>query len=277
MEDSVVCNIPAFLEREASLTTVGRIVFDLPQPYPATVIETAWCVTLYMYTNLNHVCFYTVDIDGKITTRASTIQEDDDLETIATNVQQPIEQAAEPAYQSNTATIFMRDGHPNGESDINDTESLSNALWEGIDVALCASTTKAALVFRRNFMSKPEAQHLIETFSHVLGTYGAKENAPRLIQDIRISPSDAKRIVHWNSLKLVTAETLVHNEFSRVASSNPDATAIESWDGNMTYGELEQATDALAVHLRETGVGLGDWVLVCFTKSRWAIISVSTY
>lgn len=43
----------------------------------------------------------------------------------------------------------------------------------------------------------------------------------------------------------------------------------------MSYSSLERASSLLAHHLRaQNGVGPGSWVLVCFDKSRWAIVSM---
>ncbi|KAI8628154.1 hypothetical protein F5Y19DRAFT_476558 [Xylariaceae sp. FL1651] len=272
MEDQIVCNLPAFLGRDSNSTSFDSETFELPLPCSTVAeIETAWCVTLYMYTNLSHVCFQSKDAAGKITTKASEIRENDVMNNIAARFGQL---STETRYKSNTATVFVEDGKLPDLHDIRISEPLSGLLWQGIDLALFASENKYAAVFRCNFMSKEDAKCLAATFYHILRAHGAASSVPRSIQNITINSSDLERISRWNGLEVVTGEVLVHEEFSRMASIQPDAVAIESWDGQMTYHELDQASDTLAHHLRQIGIGPDDWVLLCFTKSRWAIISM---
>lgn len=57
------------------------------------------------------------------------------------------------------------------------------------------------------------------------------------------------------------------------ARHTPDAQAICSWDGNMTYRELDEASSKLAKYLIDLGVGPETFVLSCFEKSKWPIIA----
>lgn len=53
----------------------------------------------------------------------------------------------------------------------------------------------------------------------------------------------------------------------------PGAPAVCSWDGVLTYGELEDLSTKLAVYLKEKRVGPEVMVPVCFEKSVWAIVA----
>ncbi|KAJ7661561.1 hypothetical protein DFH06DRAFT_376206, partial [Mycena polygramma] len=66
--------------------------------------------------------------------------------------------------------------------------------------------------------------------------------------------------------------TLLHNLCLRHAKTQPNACAIESWDGNLTYAELDDLTSRLAHHLVAQGVRPDTYVLCCFPKSTWAIV-----
>jgi non-ribosomal peptide synthetase component F len=47
-----------------------------------------------------------------------------------------------------------------------------------------------------------------------------------------------------------------------------------AWDGDLTYGELDALSSALAEHLAERGVGPEVFVPLCFEKSRWTIVAM---
>ncbi|KAL3431893.1 hypothetical protein BDV09DRAFT_187972 [Aspergillus tetrazonus] len=49
--------------------------------------------------------------------------------------------------------------------------------------------------------------------------------------------------------------------------------AVSSWDGDLTYGELDELSLRLAHHLVGLGVGPEKFVLSCFEKSTWAIVA----
>lgn len=46
-----------------------------------------------------------------------------------------------------------------------------------------------------------------------------------------------------------------------------------SWDGDLTYGELDDLSSRLAHHLVELGVHPEAFVLSCFQQSTWAIVT----
>ena len=83
-----------------------------------------------------------------------------------------------------------------------------------------------------------------------------------------------QQIVQWNTKNLKTETTLVHQMFQDIAKNQPHSQAIDAWDGQMTYQQLDQVSTKLAIRLQNAGVEAGSWVLLCFHKSRWAIISM---
>jgi len=274
--DTVACNLDAFPGRDPNFNGVACERLELSRPCPPVVIiEAAWCVTLYMYTGLSHICVQSKDTSGQVTTKASEIWEDDDLSIVAARLYDDSgRDDARRRYQSNNAIILEKYRQHEGSNDVQTPNSLSRLLWQGIDVALCGTDFDYTLVFRCNFMSSSEARNFGATFCHVLATYNAIEAAPKVIRDMTLSQQDLDRIVEWNSNDLVTGVVLLHDEISHMASMQPEAEAIDAWDGRMTYRDLERASNSLANYLRQIGVGPGSWVILCSAKSRWAIISM---
>ncbi|KAJ4147889.1 hypothetical protein LMH87_002388 [Akanthomyces muscarius] len=84
-----------------------------------------------------------------------------------------------------------------------------------------------------------------------------------------IPTSDLERIWGWNATVPEPVNRCVHDLIAEVTSRQPTAEAICSWDGSMTYEELDNYSTRLAFHLLGLGVGLGKIVLLCFEKSMW--------
>jgi amino acid adenylation domain-containing protein len=66
----------------------------------------------------------------------------------------------------------------------------------------------------------------------------------------------------------------MHDVFSGVARKFTDKEAISSWDGGLTYGQIDRYSSFLAKELQDSGVKLHDFIPVCFEKSRWTIVAV---
>ena len=68
---------------------------------------------------------------------------------------------------------------------------------------------------------------------------------------------------------------LVHELIHQRCLAQPDRTAVDSWDGNFTYHEVDQLSTELALHLTQQGSGGPDtFIPICFQKSRWTTIAM---
>lgn len=81
----------------------------------------------------------------------------------------------------------------------------------------------------------------------------------------------------WNTPLMEPVEMLAHDMFAqRAREQHPDKQAVFSWDGTLTYAELDDLSDRLARHLVGLGVGIGPEAMVplCFEKSMWAVVAI---
>ncbi|KAH8668471.1 nonribosomal siderophore peptide synthase Sid2 [Xylariales sp. PMI_506] len=90
----------------------------------------------------------------------------------------------------------------------------------------------------------------------------------------RPTEHDMDQIWAWNHRLPPTYDFCMHEMISERAQKHPDKEAIASWDGSLTYGQIELYSTYLAHWLRDSGVQLHDFVPVCFEKSRWTIVAV---
>jgi amino acid adenylation domain-containing protein len=64
--------------------------------------------------------------------------------------------------------------------------------------------------------------------------------------------------------------TFVHDKITVCAKTDPEAIAVDAWDGQFTYGELDRVSTIVAHKLRlHLGVKKGSVVPLCFVKSRY--------
>ena len=91
---------------------------------------------------------------------------------------------------------------------------------------------------------------------------------------IRPTTHDLDTIWGWNHEVPPTYDFCMHEVIAEKARKFPGKVAIDSWDGTLTYGQIERYSTLLAGTLKESGVRLHDFVPLCFEKSRWTIVAV---
>ncbi|TVY93041.1 Nonribosomal peptide synthetase [Lachnellula willkommii] len=95
-----------------------------------------------------------------------------------------------------------------------------------------------------------------------------------LVQLPLLNPRDRSEILQWNKQLPETVERCIHELFSARAREQPDAVAVEAWDGHLSYLELDEMSDRLAQELRRRGVSPRNPVAFIFEKSHWTIVAI---
>ncbi|KAL6233521.1 hypothetical protein BDW75DRAFT_241920 [Aspergillus navahoensis] len=90
-----------------------------------------------------------------------------------------------------------------------------------------------------------------------------------------VTPKDIQQVRTWNDqIPAVDGYRLIHDLCLEQRALRPDATAVCAWDGNLTYRQLDEMSNALAHHLvTDLGVGPEVMVALCMDKSKFAIIA----
>ncbi|OQD81856.1 hypothetical protein PENANT_c025G09152 [Penicillium antarcticum] len=91
---------------------------------------------------------------------------------------------------------------------------------------------------------------------------------------LKPTESDLRDIWSWNHQLPPTHSFCMQDRIADRAREHPDKVAIDSWDGSLTYGQVDQYSTYVACCLVEMGVQVHDVLPVCFEKSRWTIIAV---
>ncbi|KAI1749210.1 hypothetical protein F4782DRAFT_514383, partial [Xylaria castorea] len=71
-----------------------------------------------------------------------------------------------------------------------------------------------------------------------------------------------------------TSNECIHTRIASRGADHPDKIAVTAWDGQFSYGELEQLSTRLACQLARYGVGPRTVVPLCFEKSMWTIVAM---
>ncbi|GFP57379.1 nonribosomal peptide synthetase lcsA [Trichoderma asperellum] len=115
---------------------------------------------------------------------------------------------------------------------------------------------------------------LSHQFEHITTQLLAQDDSP-LSTISMASKWDLEFACASNKIEPATVEDCIHNLIEQQALLNPDAPAINAWDADFTYAELDRAANRLANYLIQSlGVKVGDFVHVCFEKSAWHVVSV---
>ncbi|KAI1478853.1 lysergyl peptide synthetase 1 [Daldinia eschscholtzii] len=269
-----------------------------------SVIKTAWVTVLHVYTGSDNVCFgcgsdeqntplnsaddtsrpqikifpYGMKIE-KNTTPYDIIRE---LESIVALLQQNVSSSkirhrlktgSDALF--NTCVMFCEAQNPTDES----THTLLLEVSETgatreFDISIIVdSKERCHLLYRDNFMSDEHASHmaaaLVTVFTSIV------EYPRRPINQIEVfSDIDQKKISQWNERAPIASESCVHDLIGQKFHSQPDSVAVASWDGSLTYHELDRLSSILASQLCEVGVGRDIFVPIYLERSKWVPVAM---
>ncbi|GIK02918.1 hypothetical protein Aspvir_006983 [Aspergillus viridinutans] len=131
---------------------------------------------------------------------------------------------------------------------------------------------RAKLTFSVSDISRDLALSMLHTFDRAIG---AVLSSPlRSLGELDLcSKHDRQLLQRYTESVSESYEVLLHDLALRHAQLTPDAPAVHSWDGDLTYAQLDDATSRLGQFLASIGVGPGNFVISCFEKSTWAIVA----
>lgn len=122
-------------------------------------------------------------------------------------------------------------------------------------------------------ISHEHAGNIAATVSHILSEFIRDPyRAPSEVSSI--SGRDSANIFTWNKHLLEPAEENLHEMFTKAVTEHGDREAVYSWDGTLTYRQLDELASRLSTHLVSLGIGRGCKVPLCFEKSMWAVVSI---
>ncbi|KAJ5770020.1 uncharacterized protein N7511_002071 [Penicillium nucicola] len=123
-------------------------------------------------------------------------------------------------------------------------------------------------------LSAWRVQTMMHHFEHILKQIASAKHLGSEINSVELfGDKDLQQIIQWNREYPETVESTVPTIFADQVSQRPDALAVDAWDGQLTYDQLDQLSTTLARHLVSLGVVPETRVPMCFDKSRWAVVA----
>ncbi|EER41923.1 conserved hypothetical protein [Histoplasma capsulatum H143] len=254
------------------------------------ILQLAWALTTSCFTSANSLLFDWDSNSGISCLKALStgqgsqfgdqlliIEPDDSLRQVLDKLATIQRRARECAKQTGNSdaegstdmfsTAFRYRNASASNSEINSEVDIFLDVTDARDGRLLAE-----LVFSSQAITDPLALSVLHTFDHVLSSIRMSPDIT--VEEVNMcSPHDRQHITQLTSHVSESNERCLHDMFLEHSHTNPDAQAVVSWDGDLTYGELDDLTSRLSHRLVDLGVGPEVFVLSCFKKSTWAIVS----
>lgn len=113
-----------------------------------------------------------------------------------------------------------------------------------------------------------EMERMASQFEHVLRQLIISSTNP--VESVNVvSPQDLQQLWERNSTVPQAREKCVHEIIGETVQRQPESPAICSWDGHLSYTELDKLSTSLALQLIALGAGAGMIIPLCFEKSMW--------
>ncbi|CAO2655532.1 Nn.00g043350.m01.CDS01 [Neocucurbitaria sp. VM-36] len=122
-------------------------------------------------------------------------------------------------------------------------------------------------------LSRHQAVSQLHFFASILDTLFSDPDHS-LSKFLSISQDELEEIWKWNTPMPPDLQTCMHEMVSDQAALVPEKIAIEAWDGNLTYKQVDDYSTNLAQNLRLIDDSQNQIIPVLFEKSRWTAVAV---
>ncbi|KAL2825780.1 hypothetical protein BDW59DRAFT_145906 [Aspergillus cavernicola] len=150
-------------------------------------------------------------------------------------------------------------------------------VFDETSTDICLATFKnpngqlsTRIIYQSHTIKTSVAKSVLHTFKHIILQIlrGPHNREADLCSDM-----DRTALQGLTQTVSPPQDRCLHDIIVEQCRAHPERMAVQSWDGDLTYGELDGLSLRLAHHLVQLGVGPEKFVLSCFEKSTWAIVA----
>ncbi|KAL5343849.1 hypothetical protein BJX70DRAFT_405102 [Aspergillus crustosus] len=124
-------------------------------------------------------------------------------------------------------------------------------------------------------LSQTQIERLAFQLEHVISQLVSKSGSEQLGHIQLIAPQDLAQLDAWDKSFQRHTEVLPLEAIQSNVESRPSATAVDSWDGTLSYAQLDTFASRLAAYLVQScNIGAESVVPICFHRSQWMIVSI---
>ncbi|KAK5988376.1 N-benzoylphenylalaninol synthetase apmA [Cladobotryum mycophilum] len=144
-----------------------------------------------------------------------------------------------------------------------------------LDIQLEAEKMNVKARFDSRVLEQWSAEGLLERFEFVVAQLASvSADSKRTLGDITtVTKKDLLQIWEWNGTMPENIDRCVHKMIEDQVKIRPGASAVEAWDGQITYAELDELSNKVASQLVELGVTTNMLLPVCFEKTLWTPVA----
>ncbi|GFF49299.1 NRPS-like enzyme, putative [Aspergillus lentulus] len=151
-----------------------------------------------------------------------------------------------------------------------DRRRINSRLF--LDIVQADGELRAKLTFSVSDTSRDFALSMLHTFKTAIQEVLSYPFRSPAELDL-CSKHDRQLLQKYTERVSAPYGVLLHDIALQHAQLTPDAPAVCSWDGDLTYAQLDDMTSRLGQFLARIGVGRGTFIISCFEKSTWAIVA----
>ena len=130
-----------------------------------------------------------------------------------------------------------------------------------------------ALRYDEHVIPSEQARWMMQHFQKAVESLN--EEPETVLRSVELLGSeDVAQLTEWSHDVPTGFEGCVHDMVRSQSLKRPNELAISSWDGEFTYGQLDEISARLASSLSVQGVRPGIIVPCCFDKSRWTVVAM---
>ncbi|KAH9206413.1 hypothetical protein DL95DRAFT_416572 [Leptodontidium sp. 2 PMI_412] len=253
-----------------NISTIGSV--DQSTAFQEAVCL-AWATILWQYTGCENVILAVVKEDDQ--TPSATLSEGHDMAVIHLSVKHTLEIGEAlntiSSQINNDQTSIASDGEVEYTSIVSFSskrpqrihEAASSVWWDGLQkpeawISPADEWKCAQMLARLEYCTDQICSQPLGPLSGLLGA----------------SSTELAVIKEWNQEPLTRHDRCIHHLIKEQARNQPDRPAIESWDGTLTYAELDRISSQYAILLRSNGVGPERFVGIYLYKSRWTAVAI---
>ena len=125
-----------------------------------------------------------------------------------------------------------------------------------------------------NQLYPEQLEVILSQYVHAVTQMTAQADA--LLSDLaRVSQQELSLMQTWQSTNSHGINESMHHRFGQVVARQPGLMAVESWDGKLTYSQLDAMSGQMASRLRAMGVVAESIVPTFCEKSTAAIVAIA--
>lgn len=143
-----------------------------------------------------------------------------------------------------------------------------------VECYLGKTKLKLAASYDENVLSQHEVDRMLAQLEHLIRELDAHGDEALIAINL-LSSDDRRDIFDWNAEMPAKLNERVQDVLAARAKEFASSIAVSSWDGKLTYQELDEYSSRLAAYIcSEMNVAPGDLVPLSFEKSAWAIVAM---